>query len=54
MTLLNSAVGEAIASKPRATPTAALRHIPLELIGELTPKISVQDWIHLYEKKFKK
>jgi hypothetical protein len=25
MTLLNSAVGEAIASKPRATPTAALR-----------------------------
>ena len=29
-------------------------HIPLELIGELTAKISVQDWIHLYEKKFKK
>lgn len=29
-------------------------HIPFELIGELLQKMSVQDWIALYEKKIKK
>jgi uncharacterized protein YdhG (YjbR/CyaY superfamily) len=29
-------------------------HIPLELIGELLQKMSVQDWIALYEKEIKK
>lgn len=29
-------------------------HIPLELIGELLQKMSVQDWISLYEKEIKK
>lgn len=29
-------------------------HIPLELIGELVQKMSVQDWIALYEKEIKK
>ena len=28
--------------------------IPYELIGELAAKMTVQDWIQLYEKKFKK
>lgn len=29
-------------------------HIPYNLIGELATKMSVKDWIKLYEKKFKK
>lgn len=29
-------------------------HIPLDLIGELLQKMSVQDWIALYEKEIKK
>ena len=28
--------------------------IPVDLIGELMTKMSTQDWIDLYEKKFKK
>ncbi|MRT94363.1 DUF1801 domain-containing protein [Ancylomarina sp. 16SWW S1-10-2] len=28
--------------------------IPLDLLGELVTKVSVQDWIDLYESKFKK
>jgi len=31
-----------------------LEHIPFELIGELLQKMSVQDWIALYEKEIKK
>ncbi|MFT5749274.1 MAG: hypothetical protein ACI93S_000529 [Ancylomarina sp.] len=31
-----------------------LDQIPFELLGELVTKISVQDWIALYESKFKK
>jgi hypothetical protein len=27
--------------------------IPYELIGELVKKISVQDWIEIYERNFK-
>jgi hypothetical protein len=29
-------------------------HIPFELLGDLVSKMSVQDWIVLYEKNFKK
>ena len=29
-------------------------HIPYKLIGELVKKVSVKDWINVYEKNFKK
>ena len=31
-----------------------MEDIPFELIGELVTKMSVQDWVDLYEKNYKK
>jgi hypothetical protein len=30
------------------------KNIPFELLGELTSKMSMEEWIEIYEKEFKK